>query len=70
MTNTPEQAEPERPRAIVREVSRALDLAGPGGKWYETDRDDMPAVMGRAQVHATLALVLAVEELTKAVRER
>lgn len=39
-----------------REAQR---LAGEDGEWYYADPDRVPAILARAQVHATLALVAA-----------
>lgn len=35
----------------------AEKLAGLHGEWYFADREDVPAILRRAQVHATLATI-------------
>jgi hypothetical protein len=37
----------------------AEKLAGPTGEWYYANPADVPAILARAQVHATLALAAA-----------
>jgi hypothetical protein len=41
-------------------------LAGPYGEWYRTNHDQLPALLARAQVHATLALAAATALAAKA----
>jgi hypothetical protein len=41
-------------------------LAGPYGEWYRTDVNKLPALLARAQVHATLALAAATALAAKA----
>lgn len=69
MTNTNDDA-PVRSMATTARYEQALELAGDRGEWYHVPHSDVNHVLQRAQVHATLALVSAVEELTAAVRAK
>jgi hypothetical protein len=44
-------------------AQKAEQLSGARGEWYYVDADEVPAILARAQVHATLALVDAVKAL-------
>lgn len=39
--------------------AEAQRLAGENGEWYYADAERVPAILARAQVHATLALAAA-----------
>lgn len=39
--------------------AEAERLAGENGEWYYADPERVPAILARAQVHATLALTAA-----------
>jgi hypothetical protein len=42
--------------------NEAQRLAGENGEWYYVAADDVPQILARAQVHATLALAAAIAE--------
>ena len=45
--------------------AEAEKLAGERGDWYFANPEDVPTVLARAQVHATLALVDQLRALTE-----
>lgn len=49
--------------SVTDHAAKAAGIVDNHGEWYHADRDEVPVLLARAQVHATLALRDTVAEL-------